>query len=124
MNKVECAKKMKEVLQLMRLWPEDVDLLSPDTDPARKLIYCAGDKPPLDGWIDSKRKMQLFQALAENEIFPRDVCSHGFVDVDIDAKLKDIPVIVRLSAIEKAIRSERLQNPPAEGHGKPQGRGA
>jgi hypothetical protein len=120
MDKVECAKKMKDILQMMNLWPQGVDLLSDNTDAKHKLIYCAGENPPLDGWISSSQKMHFLQALVESDVYPPDIVKHGFVDVNLTegGKLQDEPAIIRLSQIEKAIQSEHLKGlPPSDGRG-------
>lgn len=105
---------------MMQLWPEGVDLLSPDTDSRQKLLYFAGNKSQHPDWIDSKKKVEFFQALAESDIFAKDLFAHRFVDVDLSEgnRLKDEPVIVRLSQIEQAIQTERMKKPPrSDGHG-------
>lgn len=112
MDKVTCARKMKDVLQQMELWPTGKDVLDPNTDARHKHIIFAGMQHPPEGVVDITKKMQFLDAMAAENIFPRDMGDFGLADIpqiNEGETLKETPIIVRFSAIERALQPERGQ---------------
>ncbi len=111
MDKVECAGKMKAALQQMGLWP-NVDVLNPDVDARHKHVIFVGEAEPTGSMVSATKKMQFFDAMAAENIFPRDMAGFGFADipsVNEGETLRETPIIVRFSQIERALRPEQGQ---------------